>query len=208
MATRTYYLDPKNTLIVYPKTGELNIEDYRDGVKITVVPEGSPPPSGGNLVFESTFEDGDYELWEQNRGFWNNGNTFTHPKGINPDGMGEKSLRSKQDNETTAGGNFPPGEEDFANRIISLPEGNYYAKLWRVGHDTGVYRFGVYDKNYSTLGEWVGTEGLNEAEWLSTFHSFTVPVDDEVTLEFYYRAPDVITFDSGVKCALLQVYKV
>jgi hypothetical protein len=200
-----------------PRTRErLFITNYRGAVRPppteppTEPPPVDPPPPDpepGEIVFESTFEPGDYELWLQDKGLFSDGNTTVHnndPTYIVPPEMGEKSLRMKQVSSTTGGGKFPPGESDTAHRFINLVAGEYVAELWRVAHDTGTAAFRVWE-DASILGELLGTVGLDESEWRKNELPFVMSQDASVKLEFFYKSPDEVTRLTGIKCALLRI---
>lgn len=192
---------------VYPEADtELEITEFQDGYSIVGIDaSGSPPPSGGEVEFESNFEATDFPLWKQLKRLFTNGNTKTHNGPPVPSEMGTGSLRAKQDNGTSAGGEFAPGEYGKITRVVSLAAGSKLARLWRVAHDTGIYVFSVLDKDGELLGKLEGTEGLDETTWRPTDLLFTVQESGSVTLQFEYTAPAQVTLDTGVKVALLQI---
>ena len=200
-------LFPNEIISITPSGGTLQLTPTGDSFIVTcesLVPPPDPDPLPGVVVFTSDFEPEDYALWTQDNGYFEDGNTKTHGTIPVPPEMGLRSLRMKQANGAVAGCEFPPGEYDSITRLIDLPVGDYVAVLWRVAHDTGVHIFSIWQDVFA-LGEWEGTAGLNETEWIRTEHPFTVDEAGPVELEFSYVAPRQVTQATGVKVALLQI---
>lgn len=144
--------------------------------------------------------------WSSANQYFMQGNIETHPSTIQPYHvrLTGNSLRAKALG-VTAPGLFPAGANDTISKSVSLATGRYVLEYWQVEHDDGDWTITI-KSNGTTVKTISGVEAVGETTWQGPFAHPFYHSTGNVTIEFYYKAPDVPTDNNtGIKVTGLRI---